>query len=335
MENEKRSADFSRNDSLEALMREVNSLLAPANKQLVCHENETYAKIFVHGPLRSGTTLFIQWLADSGYFGYPTNLLSRFYGAPLVGAKIQQLLTDVKYNFRNEILDFSKSLEFRSENGKTRGALSPNEFWYFWRRFLPFIDLDYLPDSELLEKADLEGLRGELNGLSDILQKPFALKSMIMNQNIPVLDKTFEKAIFVWVQRDPVFNIQSALEARRRQSGNIGSWYSFKIKEYPELSKLDALNSVAGQVYAINSALSVAFSRLPEHRKLIVKYENFCSNPQRCFDELVSKLAAQNGIDQPVFPYKGVKGFDHTNYWRLEEYSRQDAENAYARWQRD
>ena len=55
---------------------------------------ERFSKVFVVGALRSGTTLFTQWLATTGLTAYPTNLLSRFYGAPLVGAKIQQLLTD-------------------------------------------------------------------------------------------------------------------------------------------------------------------------------------------------------------------------------------------------
>ena len=40
---------------------------------------------------------------------------------------------------------------------------------------------------------------------------------MIMNQNLPLLSSLFDKALFVWIKRDPVFNVQSALEARRRR----------------------------------------------------------------------------------------------------------------------
>src|SRR5690606_6790054 len=135
---------------------------------------ERYSKIFVVGALRSGTTLLTQWLADSGMVAYPTNLLSRFYAAPLVGAKIQLLLTDPRYNFRNEILDFNGEINFSSENGKTQGALAPNEFWYFWRRFLPFDEFDYMPPEELRQRANLEGFRDELNALANIFNKPFA-----------------------------------------------------------------------------------------------------------------------------------------------------------------
>ena len=104
--------------------------------------------------------------------GLPTNLLSRFYGAPLVGAKIQQLLTDPRYDFRDEILDFSSPIDFTSRNGKTRGALAPNEYWYFWRRFLPFDVLDYMPDDALKARGDLTGLRDELNALANIFGDP-------------------------------------------------------------------------------------------------------------------------------------------------------------------
>src|SRR5699024_4295338 len=104
------------------------------------------------------------------------------------------------------------------------------------------------PDDELKATADLAGLRDELNGLANIFDKPFALKAMIMNQNVPALDALFDKAIFVWIKRHPIFNIQSALQARKRQYGDMATWYSFKNREYPELHKLDPLHSVAGQI---------------------------------------------------------------------------------------
>ena len=42
-------------------------------------------------------------------------------------------------------------------------------------------------------------------------------------------------------------------------------WYSFKIKEYPQLKDLDPLESVAGQVFAINSHIEKSFSLLMKH----------------------------------------------------------------------
>ena len=330
MEDRKRDKEFSKNYDLEHLLTEVTELLSPANSELAKLDNsEKYTKIFIMGALRSGTTLFSQWLANTGLVAYPTNLLSRFYGAPLVGAKIQQLLTDPRYNFRNEILDFRSEINFNSENGKTKGALAPNEFWYFWRRFLPFGALDYMPSEELREKADLAGLRNELNALANILEKPFALKAMILNQNIPDLDDQFDNALFIWIRRDPVFNVQSVLQARKRQFGDLDTWYSFKIKEYPELKDLNPLDSAAGQVSAINRSIEQGIAGLPERKKLTVQYEDFCKRPEYFYKEIISRLKSQADISALASTdYAGEKKFSNTNQWVLEEYSREQAERA-------
>ncbi|OIN12140.1 sulfotransferase [Oceanisphaera psychrotolerans] len=328
-----RTEQFSRVSDLEALLTELNGNLVCVNEKYLNDASERYSKVFVIGPLRSGTTLFTQWLASSGLVAYPTNLLSRFFGAPLVGAKIQQLLTDPRYNFRNEILDFNSDINFSSDNGKTKGALAPNEFWYFWRRFLPFDELDYLPPKELLEKANLAGFRDELNALANIFEKPFAMKGMIMNQNIPELAQQFEKPLFIWIHRDPVFNIQSALEARKRQYGDINTWYSFKIKEYPELKNLDPLESVAGQIAAINRSVEQGIADLPDHKKLIVQYEDFCQRPEYYYNEITRRLVEQGGITEDKIPaYTGESNFYNTNRWRLEEYTQEESERACKKW---
>jgi hypothetical protein len=327
---ENRTEKYARVSALEALLKDLNGNLANANENYLEDSVEQFSKIFLMGPLRSGSTLFMQWLASSGLVAYPTNLLSRFFGAPLVGAKIQRLLTDPQYNFRNEILDFNSEIHFSSDNGKTKGALAPNEFWYFWRRFLSFDELDYMPPDELQQKANLPGFRDELNALANIFEKPFAMKAMIMNQNIPELAEQFEKSLFIWIRRNPIFNIQSALEARKRQYGDINTWYSFKIKEYPELKNLDPLESVAGQIFAINRSVEQGIGGLPDNRKLVVQYEDFCQRPEFYFNEITRRLVEQGGLSVEDVPeYSGEAFFSNTNRWRLEEYSQEDVERVY------
>jgi len=327
---ENRTKKYARISTLEVLLKELNGSLAGANEAYLKDSEEHFSKIFLMGPHRSGSTLFMQWLANTGLAAYPTNMLSRFFGAPLVGAKIQQLLTDPRYNFRNEILDFNSDINFSSDNGKTKGALAPNEFWYFWRRFLPFDELDYLSDDKLREKGNLAGFRDELNALANIFEKPFAMKAMIMNQNIPELAEQFDKALFIWIRRDPIFNIQSALEARKRQYGDINTWYSFKIKEYPEIKNLDPLECVAYQIYFINRSVETGISELPDNMKLLVQYEDFCSEPGSYYKAITDRVAQQGAAND--FPdYRGERMFDNSNRWRLEEYSQAEAESVIKR----
>ena len=77
-----RTSEFRRNSLLEDLLAEVNDDLAASEKQLVRQYVDAkmeFPLVLILGPLRSGTTLFMQWLASTGLFAYPSNFLSRFY----------------------------------------------------------------------------------------------------------------------------------------------------------------------------------------------------------------------------------------------------------------
>lgn len=309
-EEQSRSETFKRNTLLEELLNEINSDLWSTEEKLLKTKELEYPIVFIMGTHRSGSTLMTQWLANLGEFAYPTNMMSRFYKVPIIASKIQLLLTDERYNYRNEIKDFNSAIDFKSENGKTKGALAPNEFWYFWRRFLPFGELDYLSTEELLQKVDIQTLKAEFAGITDVFQKPFVLKGMMLNYNIDFLDNIFEKAIFIYMKRDPLANIESALKAREKQLGSIEKWYSLKIPEYEELKRLNPYEQVAGQIYYISKAVENGLENVEEHKKMVVNYEAFCENPKKFYDELKAKLKVHGcDIDDE---YKGEEKFNVT-----------------------
>jgi hypothetical protein len=307
-EQEKRADEFSRNLPLEELLGTLNDILAIAERNVQTDKlpgNQPHPTIFIMGPLRCGSTLFTQWLSSTGLAACPTNLLSRFYGAPVVGALIQVLLTDPRYNFRNEILDFNSPESFNSNNGKTTGALSPNEFWYFWRNHLPFDDNDQII-KEKINKQTTDTFKNNLSQLSQIFNKPFALKSMIMNYQIPLLADMVKNSVFIGLKRNIEENALSALDARKRQLGDIEKWYSFRIPEYEQLSNLPPLEQTVGQVHFINRAVSEGINSIDESRTLLIEYESFCENPKHYF-ELVTEL-----IDSDCKSYNGPSSFEIT-----------------------
>ncbi|MFA5370491.1 MAG: sulfotransferase [Sideroxydans sp.] len=304
------------------MLAELNRDLQPAEKNLMVgyeHKIEMqYPLILVMGPLRSGTTLFMQWLANTGLVAYPTNLLSRFYQAPIIGAKIQLLLTDPRFNFRDELGEFAQQAEYCSENGKTKGVLAPNEFWYFWRRFLAESGRDVWSDDELRQSMDIKTMRAELAGMMDVFQKPFAAKGLLFNYNIPFLDSIFDKVLFVQIKRDPVTNVASVLEARKRQLGSEAAWYSFDIPEYNELKGLDPIAQSAGQVQFINRAVTRGLEKVDESRKLVVQYEDFCDDHRQVFGRLVKKLNLSDSDYSGLVQFKVTRSDDLPNRVAIE-----------------
>lgn len=320
-----RSKEFQRNRKLEDLLKEINELLGPVEVEAVsAFEKNEYPLILIMGNARSGTTLMLQWLAGLGHFGYPTNILSRFYGAPYVGAKIQLMLT--KYDHKGEIFDLNEEMPFASHLGKTKGALAPNEFWYFWRRFFRFEEIQRLDDSEL-EKVDHKRFIAEIAALEEAFGKPFAMKGMIINWNIPYMARIVEKVLFIYMERHPLYNIQSLLAARKQYYGDIRAWYSFKPPEYEALKERDPYEQVAGQIYYTNQAVKEGLSAIDEKKHIRVSYEKFCQNPEAVFEQVKEKLRAQ-GVEADL-DYRGPEAFESTNRVQLAEDEKRAVIRAY------
>lgn len=328
--NAKRTTEFKRNPYLEQLLTEINQLLTPVEEKLAAaYRMPQFPVVIIVGAPRCGSTIMMQWLAATACFAYPTNLLSRFYNCPAVGAKIQRLLTDPKYNFNDEILDFSQNkLSFTSNLGKTNGALAPNEFWYFWRRFIPNIEPEYL-DKTSLGKIDGVKLCGELAALESVLEKPLALKGHILEFNLTFLASLLEKVLFVYIKREPVYNIQSLLEARKRYYGSVDAWYSVKPKEYEWLKNLTPVEQVAGQVYYTNHTIEQDLQIIDDAKSLAVSYESFCSSPITVFEQIKQKFSAQGCA--VTWEYHGPAQFETTNQIRLSPQEVDEISNAYSK----
>jgi hypothetical protein len=325
-----RRSRYRRNPRLERLLEELNEALRGGEDTLLRDAGvPRWPVVFIVGAPRSGTTVVLQWLAHSGTFAYPSNLLARFYRAPYLGARIQQMLVDPAYAFRDEFSDLlASSGGLTSDLGKTRGLLAPNEFWYFWRRFFPDPAADWsAPAPDTLEPATR--FVAELSLLERAFGRPFALKAMIANWNIALLDKLFPKAVFLHVRRDPRFNAQSLLEARARFFGDVRRWYSFRPPEYPFLRELSPEEQVAGQVLCTRRAVEQALSALPSARRVTVDYEAFCADPRVVLAALRERLSCQ-GFDATRTPTDESSGPRPVcgNVWRLDPGSRRAIEAA-------
>ena len=291
-----RTDNFKRNDALEEYLYKLNNDLQVAEEAQLYEKLNTNPHLFIIGPLRSGTTLLLQWLATLSTIAYPSNILSRFYKAPIIGVKIQRLLSEPNLQYRNEFDDVRKNLDFKSDNGKTSGLLSPNEFNYFWKQFIFFLsEIDCVTTEDSFSICNAQRLQLELNGISNTFNKPFAIKAMLFNYNLELLDNLFPNSIFLYVQRDIPSIVESIINARERQYGSKSHWYSYRIPEYDYLRSFeDPYKQVTGQVYYIEKAIDSYYFRLPEDRRLFIEYKKLCEEPKHVHSEIVNKLKRNN-----------------------------------------
>ena len=278
MELVNRTPTHQRSQDVEQLLARLEEVLAPIEKQLSNNNLNLQKPIFlIVGCARSGTTLISQFLAQTTYFAYPSNLMSRFYYATHLGSILHKLLID--YDFKHEIFNpLTSSDQFQSQLGKTTGANAPHEFWYFWRRFFKFDEIQVLSESAL-QNVDERGFISELAAMEEVFDKPLMMKAMIMNWHISYLHKILNKAHFIYVRRDIASNAQSLLEARKAFYNDANKWYSFKPPEYNTLQSQPIVSQVAGQVYYTNKAIEKQLALLPDSSYTIVDYEDFCANP--------------------------------------------------------
>lgn len=317
-----------RNEALERLIQETNDILEPAEMALDGAADTRFPVLLVIGCPRAGTTLTMQWLAGSGAFGYPTNLMARFSRAPAIGARIQLLLTDRRFAFGDELKDRQADLPFDSALGKTGGSLSPNEFWFFWRRFLATHEICHLSDEEVAATRTTE-LRFELAAIESVFGKPLAMKGMMLQFNLARFARMLPRAFFLYVERDGFYNAQSLIAARESYYGTRERWYSAKPREFEQLQSLSVPAQVAGQVHHISAAIKRGLEQLPKSRWLRVEYEKFCADPASTWRELGVKFQ-DLGFELPE-AYRGPASFNVRNQDRLPASELQQLRDAWER----
>jgi len=310
-----RSVMFKRNDDLDLLLAELSQLLAPVESEVEKRFNlPSLPPLFLVGNPRSGTTLFMQFLSATKRFAVPTNLLSRFYYAPYLGSKIQQILTDSRFNYKNELEELIECANFTSSLGKTSGTLAPSEFNHFWRRFLPNYDPEYLNEDHYY-LIDKEGLRKGVAAIENVFDKPFAAKGAFFQYNLELLHEIFNNALIVYLERNPLFVMQSILLARENFYNNRDIWWSVKPKEYEMLKDLDVFHQIAGQTYFTKKSIENELKLIPASNCLTLTYDTLCVEPESVYLKLVEKYAGL-GVELNK-EYVGPVLFNNTDQMRI------------------
>lgn len=284
----------------ERLLAQLNRFLESAIGFRPHFDELRHAPVFIMGCPRSGSTLVTQDIAMRGTTAYPTNLMSRFYGDPWVGALAHRVLFDLDQ--RGEVFPVRPEPVAASDLGKTLGADAPHEFWYWWRRYFHFEhDHGFVPK---VSREMRERFRSDLAGMTTVFEKPMVFKAMIMNWNIPLLHEIVPEALFIVLERDLEANACSLLKARDQFYGDRNEWWAFRPPEIDQLLGLDPLEQVFAQVKLTNDAVRLGASILPQRQVLHWKYKDFCEGPARHHAQLMERLGVEVApIPGPGHPY--------------------------------
>ncbi|MEL6821491.1 MAG: sulfotransferase [Calditrichota bacterium] len=274
---------------LEKLFSTVNTALDDQEEELI----EYYTSMGSQQPLlficyapRSGSTLFSQTLAASQKFNYITNLVARFWKAPLVAMELQKSLKITSGN-----VDTQPGHQYQSTFGATSGISQPHEFGFFWNSCIPYGEASHFVEKDAFSERHLNKTKRHLNAICRFSEKPFFVKNAIAGINVHVLKRVFPSARFLIILREPDKIAQSILRAREKLFGDKAAWWSLMpattslIREKKPLPEEQVVCQVRDIYNTIFQGLEDVNSRCA-----VVEYESFCAEPAEIVGKLLSFL---------------------------------------------
>lgn len=302
-------------NSLDDIFAELKTSLQPLQKKVELNYKDTKFPLgFIIGNPRSGTTLFLQYLANLGCFAYPSNVLARFAYAPYFGALIQQMLFNNQFDPLGELNIKKEPITFNSTLGKNEGFLAPNEFQHFFRNYIPNYFPQYIKEEDFNE-IDFSSLKNGLTSIETVFNQPFVTKAMMFQYNLADFYHKLPNSIFFYIKRDPLYVMQSIYMAREKYYGDIKKWWSVKPQEFEQLKDKDIYYQIAGQVYYTEKALEKELKQIPEDNKIVITYEEFCDNPIIFLDK-IKAIYKKNNCELTVKEYS-INNFQSTNNLKI------------------
>jgi len=272
--------------------------LVPLERSLYRRSGESMCPIaLVCGAPRAGTTLVQQTLVQHLPVSYFTNLTSLFPASPLVATRVgSRLLRD-------------SNPAYRSFYGRTPGLSGINDALYLWDRWL---GADRTTTSPRLSPRAARAMRQFFAAWTRAAGRPLAAKCNHLNVSAHLVGNALPEAVFICIERDPLWLGQSLLKAREVLHGDRRRPYG--VAEM-DAACGDEVESVARQV-RYHAQLAVRQQqRLGAARFWRVQYEDFCRDPARLVRRVGQALLGAKAAELSL---KGLAPFECANRRTLD-----------------
>jgi len=262
------------------------SVLEIMNRTLYSKEIELIDKfskpilpvIFIVGAQRSGTTLLMQLMTQYFELSYPNNFIARYWDVPYFGAMLyKNMLNNLEEN----------QMDLNSDLGYTKGLKGPHEFGYFWKKWFPWESWE----EKKYNEVDYSILQKQLAAWESVNDTPLIFKNVIqLNSNILQLKNLFPNALFIFIKRNLIYNVQSTYQSRIKLFGNTEEWFGVKPSNYNSLKKLPIIEQITKQIVSTNAEIDNQLARIDSDSYIDLKYEDLVQDKTNILKQIEFKL---------------------------------------------
>lgn len=282
------------------------------------HAKAKQPLVLIVGPPRSGSTLLYQTLAHYADATYLTNLTSMFPRSPISCAN---LLHAYRQSTRKS------PRQFQNFYGQTPGFNAPNDGFEVWNRWLGD---DRYRTPEAFDEHTISNMQQFFAAWTAEFDKPFVNKNNRNALCLGMLAEILPQATFVVIRREPLFVVQSLIEARLCvQGAKDCPWGLASVRERStESTPLQYVDDVCDQVLEIEQRLQLQLRKITPARYIELTYEGFCKQPLLTLQQIASQVQGLNLTAQLMDA--GLASFKISSTVRLTDAERQRAEQRLA-----
>ncbi len=239
---------------------------------------------FIFALPRGASTPFHQLVLSSMRIGYVSNIMARFWKAPLFGAQLESDLQTEDY-----------VSNFQSHLGNTTAPLEPHEWGWFWRHWLRlegnnhYCTADAPPDIDELGRifASLEALKSA----------PLIFKSVFGMANFNVMREAIPKVLVAHIIRPPYYVCNSIIKGRLARTGDISGFFGHRPRNIDSLLAIDdPVEQIVLQVKSILEEMKEDLRTIPSEDVFTVHQDELVLNYNNIADQYANFLAGHGVV---------------------------------------
>lgn len=288
------------------VMAPLDLALSPIERRLYRRAGDSAGPIaLVCGAPRAGTTIVQQTLVRNLAVTHFTNLTALFPASPLLATRLSRRLLS------------EPASDYHSFYGRTSRLSGLNDALYLWDRWL---GRDRATTSPRLSPRAGREMRQFFAAWTAAAGRPLVAKCNHLNASAHLVAEALPEAVFICVERDPLWLGQSLLKAREFMYGDRRRPYGVAGIES---ACGDDVESVARQV-RLHGELAARQERLiGPARFWRVRYEEFCRDPAAIVRRVGRALIGQSADElalQDLAPFECAnrRTLDAATFQRLE-----------------